>query len=363
MPRYITKGWIPGQQVRRKISQQPASQLRESCEWLETPVWHQQYVFHILLNAMIGSQAAAAYTTSSNGPTGPRFAIPDAAWPPVHNQALRSHAALAQPVEDLEDDEASLGPPDLHAHADQSSASHLERQPKLQHHEQLQQQPSQSRHDLQQQQQQEQQQQQPQLDLQKQSRLQQPQLRRVANKWAAKNHSSSEEFIESYRAALALSKQGQTKAAFHAFTAIIKEHRARPLDSVIHYVARASCARKLGWFDIALKDLLDAREADPRDPLVASNLARLFESRASFHIAVQLHSSAIEILPNRAIFWARRAYAQMKLHNHRAALEDFKVAIEVSLLHTLCSHARYFLDFYGKVYKKRCSTLLNGASC
>ncbi len=85
-------------------------------------------------------------------------------------------------------------------------------------------------------------------------------------------------------------------------------------------------------------DLLDGGEAAPRDPLVAPILGR---DRAFFQTAVKLHSNAIEVLPDRAVFWTRRGHAQLKLRKDQAALEDFNVALAVSLLpaHSLHLHA------------------------
>ncbi|KAK9825937.1 hypothetical protein WJX74_000200 [Apatococcus lobatus] len=103
----------------------------------------------------------------------------------------------------------------------------------------------------------------------------------------------------------------------------------QPISTVMHFVARAHVARKLQKPEVALNDLLQARALDPADPLVASNLARLFEDKAAFHNAVQLYTSAIEAVPKEAALWMRRGYVQMKLNKHHLALQDFEHASQL----------------------------------
>lgn len=144
-------------------------------------------------------------------------------------------------------------------------------------------------------------------------------------------HQVSQHFHMVYSKAIANSKAGLFLKAFAALTGLVEAHANQPLGTVMHYVARAHVARKLHKPEVALNDLLKARELDPTDPLVASNLARLFEDKAAFHQAVQLYTSAIEAVPDEAALWLRRGYVQMKLNKHQLALQDFDQAVQVCI--------------------------------
>ena len=212
--------------------------------------------------------------------------------------SLRTHAALAQPLEDGDEHEGqpewdSEAATEVRGHRAFTDSMHLHQLQAFRQHQRQHKQPAslEQRHSAQ--------------------------------------HQVAQPFQVVYSQAIADSKAGHFLKAFSALTCLVEADSDQPTGTVMHLVARAHVARKLHRPQVALNDLLQARALDPTDPLVASNLARLFEDKAAFHNAVQLYSSAIEAVPNEAAFWVRRGYVQMKLNKHQLALQDFERAIQV----------------------------------